>query len=266
MSKRNKKPSVTMKEEVETATEAAAAIVVVAPPTIQPGDSQFNRFIQSVQERKKIAVIVSDDDGAKLWTVQLQHGAPELQGDKVFSKHFIDSVITPPIHCGPGLRYNAVTRECEPIIATEMRVVSVTGTEIDRANGLANAIDKKSDTRWSAKGHGSFIVLDMGMMRDVGALQVLWFLSEKRSYMFDLEVSSDNVTWVNIEKGRMSTISEQPDTYDLKRSNCRFIKITGYGNNNRDGTINNEWISIVDMVVLSKYELIAGERVVEQTT
>lgn len=205
-------------------------------------------YTQAVADGRKMFLAEEVGNNGKQFKVQWQHGIPELQGDQVYTKYFIDSVARPPIMCPPGTSFNPETRECEPIVSTEMRVMSIDGTQTDPMNTLANVQDKKSGSRWSAKGHGSYLTLDMGQTRDIGAIRILWFKAFERSYTYDIDVGPDGVNWKNVYAKATSKIAPEPELIDMKRENCRFIKITIYGNTK------NEWASITDVVVLSKYD------------
>ncbi|SDD04015.1 Chitobiase/beta-hexosaminidase C-terminal domain-containing protein [Paenibacillus sp. UNCCL117] len=57
------------------------------------------------------------------------------------------------------------------------------------------------ESRWSAEGDGEWISYDLGSIKQVGSVGIAWLSGHTRSSYFDIDVSTDGVTWERLELG-----------------------------------------------------------------
>ena len=115
-----------------------------------------------------------------------------------------------------------------------------------------NAIDGdfSSESRWSSKGQGNSLVVDLGSAKNVGAVNVSWYKSDERSTNFAVETSLDGKKWYSV-LAPLSTTEKQ--NFSVENSSARYVKIVGYGNSKSD------WNSLVELQVLGcDIEQLAG--------
>ena len=110
-----------------------------------------------------------------------------------------------------------------------------------------NAIDgvTSSSSRWSSKGIGKTITLDLGTESSVKELQIDWYSGDKRNAYFDIDTSDDNESWSTVLSGGMSSgVDSGYEEIDVADTNARYVRLTGGGNSD------DTWNSIVEMRVL----------------
>jgi len=110
-----------------------------------------------------------------------------------------------------------------------------------------NAIDgvASSSSRWSSKGIGKTITLDLGSESSVQALEIDWYSGDKRTAYFDIDTSDDNESWSTVLSGGISSGDDVSfEEIDVADTNARYVRLTGGGNSN------DAWNSIVEMRVL----------------
>jgi poly(beta-D-mannuronate) lyase len=110
--------------------------------------------------------------------------------------------------------------------------------------GPENSIDNDTDTasRWSSEGVGKEIIFDLGEVKPLSALQLLWFKGDERTTSFSIETSTDNSTWTNkIANQTSSGVSTDFEVVNLNESvDTRYIKLIGLGNSD------SEWNSLIE--------------------
>jgi hypothetical protein len=162
---------------------------------------------------------------------------------------------TPYVSCHTGAIWSATTQTCtlQPAPGgggttpggtgggSGYKVVLANATD-DDGNVPANAIDGKLDTRWSAFGKGQFLRLDFGTPKRVDKIKIAWYQGDKRSNSFEI-LTAQNQGDPFISK--LKTDSKQGSTalqdYSIPLTNCRYVRIVGYGNTQ------NDWISISEV-------------------
>lgn len=110
----------------------------------------------------------------------------------------------------------------------------------------SRAIDNKfaNWSRWSAKGKGVSIVLDLGNSQRIDQVQTAWFKGDVRTAYFDVETSANGSSWQNVLTGAQASGSRGLLTFDVQASNARFVKIIGQGNSL------NLWNSLIEANVI----------------
>ena len=108
-------------------------------------------------------------------------------------------------------------------------IASVSASSHD-GNAPAKVLDGDPATRWSARGQGEWITLDVGAVRDLGRLEIAWYKGDERRTRFDVEVSSNNSQWTHVfsseSTGHTLSYEAYPLTvaYDLARLDVAWYK------------------------------------------
>lgn len=99
----------------------------------------------------------------------------------------------------------------------------------------------EDESRWSAEGEGQWIVYDLGVEKEINYISLVTFNGDKRCLYFSVSTSKDGNTWEEVYKGQTTGISRDFETYKLKPTKARYVKITGYGTNS-----GSMWNSIIE--------------------
>jgi hypothetical protein len=123
-----------------------------------------------------------------------------------------------------------------------------------------NAFDNDLDTRWSHDSMGSWIIVDVGTMRDICSVDIAWYRGDERSYDFIISLSDDGTNFKDLFEGTSRGNTLSPERYEVTDSesmeggvaetavSARYVKITINGNNNAD-TEENQWGAITEVDV-----------------
>src|SRR5213596_701178 len=83
-------------------------------------------------------------------------------------------------------------------------VASVVASGYLDPNAPENTLDNNLATRWSASGDGQWIRYDLGAVVAVGPVTIAWYCGNQWASAFEIQVSSDTVTWTSVFAGRRS--------------------------------------------------------------
>lgn len=110
-------------------------------------------------------------------------------------------------------------------------------------NGPSNAIDNKTSTRWSSKGAGKTLTLDMGELVTVKQVGVQWYKGSSRAAYFDLQTSLNNSNWKTVLAGGRSNRSSSEEKYSVTSTEARYVRLIGNSNTS------NAWNSVLEVNV-----------------
>lgn len=127
----------------------------------------------------------------------------------------------------------------------EHDIVKATASS-DDGNVPANAIDGILSTRWSARGLGQTLVLDLASVKDVGSVSIVFYKGAERKSQFTLGLSSDGVNYVTGAR-LTSALSTGSQSFKVA-GKARFVRITGYGN---DSVSSTDWNSLSEVAVFA---------------
>ncbi len=117
-------------------------------------------------------------------------------------------------------------------------IVSARAGHEQQPNRAANAVDDDTGSRWSARGDGAWIELDLGEPRSFSEVVVYWQHGARRRFEFTIETSNDRESWRQVFDGHSRRQSTSSETYDVGDLTARYLRLTGHGNSE------NEWTSI----------------------
>jgi hypothetical protein len=96
-------------------------------------------------------------------------------------------------------------------------------------NTPANTVDNNLGTRWSAVGDGHWIKYDLGSTQALSRVRIAVYNGTSRQNRFDLQVSMDNVNWVNVHTNILSSgTTTQEESYSLGVLG-RWVRYVGHG-------------------------------------
>ena len=126
------------------------------------------------------------------------------------------------------------------IIPSECEV-SVAASSEDGENVPENVMGTDTSTRWSGKGLGETLRLDLCEYTTITAVNIALYSGDSRNSTFSIEVSNDDIVWIDaLAKTTSSGDSADIESYTLDKITARYVRYTGYGNTNSTG----EWNSV----------------------
>ncbi len=134
----------------------------------------------------------------------------------------------------------------------ELPVTQVTASD-DNGNIPENTLDDSLNTMWSAYGDGQWIEYDLGSTYTVSYLTIAFYRGTERVLSFDIQVSTDRITWISVFQGASSGNTPQQEEFDFPDNLGRYVRIVGHMNNE------NAWNSITEVDIFGIANLDAPE-------
>ena len=110
----------------------------------------------------------------------------------------------------------------------------------------SNVIDDDLNNRWSSKGIGKTITLDLNRVAEVSQLNVMWYKGNERISLFSVKTSVDGENWSIVLPDSSSTLVNGYDSYNIEsllNPEAKLIRIIGAGNSS------SEWNSISEIKI-----------------
>ncbi|MEK3719349.1 chondroitinase-B domain-containing protein [Paenibacillus sp. FSL H8-0034] len=110
-------------------------------------------------------------------------------------------------------------------------ITNVTASGND-GNEPKNVLDGNLTTRWSASGDGQWIQFDLGTdLKKLAYVKMAFLNGDTRTSTFDIQTSTDNVTFTTVRSNVTSSLSASLQTFDFTDVDpVRYVKIIGHGN------------------------------------
>ncbi|HEX9319657.1 MAG TPA: discoidin domain-containing protein [Nitrososphaeraceae archaeon] len=124
-------------------------------------------------------------------------------------------------------------------------ISAVTANGAESTHPPSYAIDNKGSTRWSNKGLGSWIRLDLGSQKLVCSIDISWYNGNQRQNSFTIAVSNDGNSFSNVFSGKSSGTTTAAEKYDFTDAQARYVRITVTANTQSD------WASIYEIDVFT---------------
>ena len=128
-------------------------------------------------------------------------------------------------------------------LPTLLPILNATDDGKNDGNIPSNTIDGNLNNRWSSKGSGRYLTLDIGQMAEPLSLEIKWYKGDERVYIFTVETSVDGNNWLSsLIKTSSSSISgfEAHNIENIFNPEIRFVRIIGEGNTK------NQWTAIAE--------------------
>ncbi|MEO5834183.1 MAG: discoidin domain-containing protein [Nakamurella sp.] len=108
-----------------------------------------------------------------------------------------------------------------------------------------SVLDGDASTRWSTRGLGQYLTVDLGVEAAVAGVGLAWYRGADRVATFDVLSSSDGTHWSTVAAGRTSSgTSAEPESLSLDGVTTRFLRIVNRGNTE------NDWIALTGVDLL----------------
>lgn len=99
-------------------------------------------------------------------------------------------------------------------------------------------------SRWTSKGQGESIVLDLGSIKSINQVQVLWLKQDSRTSFFDVETSINGSNWQRVLTGAKAENSSNMLSFNVQPTQAQYVKIIGQGNSS------NQWNALIEARVI----------------
>jgi len=229
-------------------TGRLAQTVTVTPFT----DYTFSGYVLNYG---RLGVLLADDEkkekrihGAEEWTkAEVKFNSGSSSSIEVYANYYReegrydDFSLTPQYAARSSI---TALKQCPEIGDLPISVASDDGSNDN--NPPENVIDGNLSNRWSSKGVGKTITLDLNRTAEVSVLDVMWYKGNERISLFSVETSIDGQSWQMILSNASSTQKSGFDSYDIANlinPEARFVRIIGEGNSS------SEWNSITEVKI-----------------
>jgi hypothetical protein len=120
-------------------------------------------------------------------------------------------------------------------------IVNVTASA-DDGNLPINTIDRDPDSRWSAEGSEQYLLLELDKEQWLDHISILFYSGNLRSNYFDLEVSTDGITYQRVltQAASHKQNPNQTESFAFEPVRAKYVKYIGHGNEL------NAWNSIIE--------------------
>jgi len=129
-----------------------------------------------------------------------------------------------------------------------LEIENITASQKDYNNCPLNAIDGKEDTFWSGNKKGSWIQADLGRIKSIRNLEILWHNGDQKLIHFEVSFSKDGKNFEDpIRFVSTGTIPEEIFSVDEPNpKQGRYVRLT-FDHNTRDN-----YFSIVSLKVIGR--------------
>lgn len=129
------------------------------------------------------------------------------------------------------VRISNVARATNEFVFRSVVVLEASSYEAGSTNFPANTRDGNLNSRWSAFGDGEWITYDLGRAELVQSVAIAFYLGNARTSTFDVQLSSDNVSWQTVLTNAISSgATLNLETFDFADFPARYVRIVGHGN------------------------------------
>jgi hypothetical protein len=133
--------------------------------------------------------------------------------------------------------------ECnEPIDIKYASSSSIDNSNNDGMNAWS-AFDNDEDTEWSEDKVGAYLEFDIGAIRSICDIEILWDDGDERSYNFVISVSENGTEFKDRLRATSSGNSSLSESYPIPDTMAKQIRLTVYGNS-EDATAAVKEISV----------------------
>ncbi len=121
--------------------------------------------------------------------------------------------------------------ECnEPIDIKNVSSSSNIDNNNDEEINAQSAFDNNEDTEWSEDRVGAYLDFDIGTIRSICDVEILWDEGDERSYNFVISVSENSSKFNDTLRATSSGNSGLPESYPIPDTMAKHIRLTVYGN------------------------------------
>ena len=117
---------------------------------------------------------------------------------------------------------------------TRLNILEASASQSIGGFSANNIIDKSfmTDSRWSTVDEDQSVVLTLDNAALVKGISIAWLNEDARNYLYDVEISKDNNTWIPVLSAEMSDSSTTRAEYSkINEQSAKYIKLIVNTNN-----------------------------------
>ncbi len=193
------------------------------------GDARQNNF-----------VISTSTDGSTYNTVLTSKSAGNtLSYEKYQIPTVLARYVKVTVNGNTQNNYASITEvRVQTSTSSQQQQTQCTNTTIKSAKASASqtgylasyVLDNNLNTRWSNKGEGSWIQVDLGSSKNICSVNIAWFKGNERQNNFVISTSKDGTTFTKVLTSKSSGNTLNLEKYVLSSTNARYVKVTVNGN------------------------------------
>ncbi len=151
---------------------------------------------------------------------------------------------------GEGTYKVKFEKPLDPPIETGADITASRASDIPQvANVPENTYDGDLSTRWSAEGE-QWIEWDLGSSKTISGISLAFMSGDQRCNVFKIDVSEDGVNYTTVYEGKTSGKTLELEQYNFENVVwAKYVRYTGYGNENYEGEMINPWNSVSETVI-----------------
>lgn len=199
----------------------------VASPVFSPAPGAYTSPPQ--------VTITSVTPGATL-RYRTDGAAPDCTSGTPYTAPLVLTVTTTlsAIACRDGWRDSTVlsgSYTLSPLARLPLAASALTASASADSNHRPVAtIDGNLGTFWAAQGVGQWIQYDLQAEHTVSRVAIAWYRGNQGRARFDIQVSSDGMTFTSVHAGQSSGKTTALEAYDFPGVSARYVRIVGQGN------------------------------------
>ena len=152
--------------------------------------------------------------------------ASDLAGAQLKSSQAIVLSDTPITH---DKTLEPQTKCNEPIDIRNVSSSTIDNNNNDEMNAQS-AFDNDEGTKWSEDRVGAYLEFDIGAIRSICDIEILWDEGDEKSYNFVISVSDNGTEFKDRIRATSSGNSDLPESYPIPDTLAKQIRLTVYGN------------------------------------
>ncbi|MDF2644845.1 MAG: hypothetical protein K0Q73_650 [Paenibacillus sp.] len=133
------------------------------------------------------------------------------------------------------------------VLMPMLDIIAVTAS-VENNGPATNTIDGKLNTSWAAEGHGVWVRYDLGEMKNIDRVDLLFPNSATRKNFFDIAVSSDGTNFTTVYSGSSSGTSADMQQFRFDPVAARYVKFIGNGNSGPFSA----WTTLIELNLYGK--------------
>ncbi len=102
-------------------------------------------------------------------------------------------------------------------------------------------INDETQNRWSANGIGNFVLYDLGEVKNLHSVAISGYKALSRSYMFDIEVSTDGVNYTKVCSEVPTELGVDRNVFKMGDVQARYVRVTATYSSN------STWVGISEI-------------------
>ncbi|KGE17064.1 heparin/heparin-sulfate lyase HepB [Paenibacillus wynnii] len=148
------------------------------------------------------------------------------------------------------------------IVLIPMLDISAVTASDESGGSVTKTIDGDLTTSWAAQGIGVWAKYDLGEIKNVDRIDLLFANAAIRKNYFDIAVSTDGINFTTVYSGSSSGTSSEMQQYRFDSVPARYVKFIGNGNNGPFSV----WTTLVELALYGKTTSIISFQPVEVST